>query len=340
MGEPTPATKLLEMLHGYRAVQALYVGAQLGIPELLREVPKRSDELASATGAHAGSLRRLMRALASLGVLVEMDDGRFALTTMGEQLRSDAPGSLRPAVLFYGGRRHWTAWSQLLESVKTGRTAFGIRSADKFSEMAARDPGGAAVFNEAMDALTTQLSATIAERYDFSAARLVVDVGGGYGALLGRILTANPRLHGILFDIEAVIEQARQRIDAARLASRCDVVAGDAFDAVPSGGDVYILKWILHDWDDDSSVRILTNCRRAMSPDAKLLIVERVLPRHAEAATEAANAFLSDLNMLLLSGGGERTEEEYRVLLAAADLQLRRAVGIGASQFLLEASVM
>jgi len=324
------------MLHGYRAVQVLYAAAVLGIPDQLRAGPRGSDELSAASAAHAPSLRRLLRALASLGVLVEAEDNRFALTPMGELLCSDVPGSLRAAVLLYGGRRQWTAWAQLFESVKTGKTAFPLRSADKFAEMAARDPAGAAVFNEAMEALTGPVQASVTAAYDFSQARTVVDVGGGYGSLLASILTANPTLRGVLFEIAPVIEAARGRLAAARLSERCDLVAGDAFDAVPAGGDIYVIKWVLHDWDDELSIRILANCRRAMQADARLLIVERVLP--ARAAADAASAFLSDLNMLLLSGGVERTEPEYRALLAAAGFALRRVVPIAAPHHLLEAA--
>lgn len=336
MAEPTPATQLLDMLYGYRTVQVLYAAAVLGIADQLRDGPRSSDELSAASGAHAPSLRRLLRALSSLGVLVEAEDGRFALTPMGALLCSDAPGSLRAAVLFFGGRRHWTAWAQLFESVKTGNTAFPLRSADKFAEMAARDPTGAAVFNEAMEALTGPVQASVIEAYDFSKARIVVDVGGGYGSLLASILKANPKVRGVLFDIAPVIEAARGRIEAAHLTERCDSVAGDAFDAVPAGGDIYVLKWVLHDWDDELSIRILANCRCAMRADARLLIVERVLP--SRSGPEAASAFLSDLNMLLLSGGVERTEEQYRALLAAAGFELRRVVPIASPHHLLEAS--
>ncbi len=333
-----PSTKLLEMLDGYRVVQALYVAAQLGIADLLKDGPKHSEELARTTGAHARSLHRLLRALASLDVLEERHDGRFTLTPVGDYLRSDVPGSLRAAVIFYGGRRHWTAWGQLLDSVKSGSTAFGAPSPSAFLEMAARDPESARIFNEAMAALTGPVNASVIAAYDFSSTGTLVDVGGGYGALLGGILVANPRLRGVLFDIPPVIEGARHRIAAAGLAGRCELIAGNAFEAIPGGGDAYILKWILHDWNDELSITILTNCRAAMRDDGKLLLVERVVPQRAEPTPDAANRFLSDLNMLLLSGGCERTEDEYRVLLAAAGFDLRRIVHTTTPHWVIEAT--
>jgi len=338
MAEPTPATTLLEMLHGYRAVQALYAAAQLGLADLLREGPRDAESLAQAARADARSLLRLLRALAGLGVLTQSADGRFTLTPLGELLRSDVPGSLRAAVLFYGGRRHWTAWAQLLDSVRSGKAAFAAASAGKFAEMASRDPAAAAMFNEAMAAMTGPLSESIGESFDFSGARLVVDVGGGYGALLASILTRHPHVRGVLFDIAPVVEQARSRIAAANLAQRCEIVAGDAFTAVPVGGDVYVLKWILHDWDDERCRTILTNCRRAMRADSRLLVIERVLPPRAVATPAAASAYLSDLNMMLVGGAAERTEQGYRSLLAEADLELRRVVPIAGAQHLLEAT--
>lgn len=332
-----PSTRLLEMLDGYRVVQALYVAAELGIPDLLKDGPKHSDDLARATATHPRSLRRLLRALASLDVLEEIDGGRFTLTPIGDQLRADVPDSLRAAVVFYGGRRHWTAWAGLLESVKSGATTFGARSPTAFFEMAARDPAGATIFNEAMAALTGPVNVAVIAAYDFSGIGTLVDVGGGYGALLTGILAANPELRGILFDIPPVADSARSRIEAAGLAHRCEVVGGDAFAAVPTGGDAYILKWVIHDWNDELSGTILTNCRKAMRDGGKLLLVERVVSQRAEPSAGAATKFLADLNMLLLTGGCERTEDEYRALLAAAGFQLTRIVPTSTPNSVIEA---
>jgi hypothetical protein len=332
-----PSAKLLEMLDGCRVVQALYVAAALGLPDLLKDGPRESDELSRATGADARSLHRLLRALASLGALEECDDGRFALAPIGHELRSDVPGSLRDAVDCYGSRRQWTTWGRLLDSVTTGRPAFGTPSASAFLEMATRDPQGAAQLHEAMAALSGPVNAGIAAAYDFSNLHTVVDVGGGYGTLLCHLLAAYPALHGILFDIPPVIEVARNRIETAGLAHRCEAVSGDAFAAVPNGGDAYILKWVLHDWDDELSLRILRNCRAAMHRDGVLLLVERVLPERAAATPGTATKFLSDLNMLLLTGGCERTEEEYRRLLAATGFDVGRVIQTTTPHSIIEA---
>lgn len=336
--EPTPSATLLEMLNSYRVLPALYVAAELGIPDLLKDGPQRSDELSRATGADARSLQRLLRALASLNVLEELADGRFTLTPIGEQLRGDVPGSLRAAVIFYGGRRHWTAWGSLLESVKSGNTVFGARTTSSFFEMASRDPAGAKIFNEAMAALTGPVNAGVVASYDFSGVGTLVDVGGGYGALLTSILLANPHVRGMLFDIPPVIEGARGRIAAAGLAQRCQLVDGDVFVAVPRGGDAYILKWIIHDWDDELSIAILSNCRKAMHDDGTLLLVERVIPQRVKPSADTASKLLADLNMLLLTGGCERTEVEYRALLGAAGFALKRIVPTGTPISIIEAT--
>lgn len=331
------SSKLLEILDGYRAVQALYVAATLGLADLLKDGPMESAAIARATGADPRSLHRLLRALASLDVLEEKGDGRFALASLGHELRSDVPGSLRAAVVYYGGRRNWTSWGRLLESVKTGKPAFGAWSPGAFREMAERDPDGAAALNEAMAALGGPANASIAAAYDFSKVGMLVDVGGGYGTLLGAVLAAHPRLRGVLFDIPPVIAGARGRIEAAGLADRCELVAGDAFEAVPEGGDAYVLKWVLHDWDDELSLRILKSCRMAMRHGAVLLIVERVLPQRAEPTAGTATKFLSDLNMLLLTAGRERTAGEYRTLLAAAGFEPGRVIRTPTPHCIIEA---
>ena len=336
--DPAPAKQLLALLDGYRVMQALYVCAELRVPDALSDGPLAIDELARACDADPPALSRLLRAMASLDVVEELPDRLFALKAMGNLLRSDAAGSLRAAVIFYGGRRHWTAWGGLLESVKTGNTAFGARSTTAFVEMATRDPAGAAVFNEAMAALTGPVNAAVVAVYDFSSIGTLVDVGGGYGALLAGILTAHPHLHGILFEIPPVADAARSCLAAAGVAQRCQAIGGDAFAAVPGGGDAYILKWIIHDWSDEHSTTILRNCRAVMPANGKLLLVERVIPEHVTTASDTAAKLLADLNMLLLTGGRERTEAEYRSLLAAAGFALTRIVPTATPISIIEAT--
>ncbi len=315
----------LHLLNGYRATQALYTAAKLGVVDQLKDGARRSDEVARAIGAHAPSLHRLLRALASLGVVVEASDGGFSLTPIGECLRGDVPGSLRGAAIFYGDHRHWGAWSQLADCVRTGERATGAGRLN-FLEMAARDPEGAAIFNDGMTSLTGAVDAAVVSAYDFSRFRKVADVGGGHGALLASILRANPALRGILFDIAPVIEGARRPVEAAGLADRCELIGGSFFESVPTGCDAYVLKWIIHDWDDERSTTLLGRCRQGMGNGARLLLVERVVPDRMDETPTTQGVMLADLNMLVVTGGRERTETEYRVLLEGAGLQVVRIV--------------
>ncbi len=322
----TPAATLLHLMTGYRAMQALYVAARLGIADLLQDGARGSEELARATGADARALHRLLRALASLGVFGEDADGRFTPSELGALLRSDVPGSLRAAAIFFGDERNWDAWGKLERSVMSGEPVRGPRGTQAFLEESARDPEGAALFNAAMTSLTSAFDAAVTAAYDFSRLGTLVDVGGGQGALISSILAANPHLRGILFDIPPVIESARGRIGEAGLAGRCELVAGDFFASVPAGGDAYVLKWVIHDWDDEHSVAILRSCRRAMARDGRLLLVERVVPERIDQSADTQGIVLGDLNMLLWTGGRERTAAEYRALLPSAGFTLARIV--------------
>ena len=322
----TPATTLLHLMTGYRAMQAICVAARLGLADLLRDGARGSEELARATGADARALHRLLRALASLGVFGEDADGRFTPSELGALLRSDVPGSLRAAAIFFGDERNWHAWGKLERSVMSGEPVRGPRGTQVFLEESARDPEGAALFNAAMTSLTSAFDAAVTAAYDFSRLGTLVDVGGGQGALISSILAANPALRGILFDIPPVIESARGRIGEAGLAGRCELVAGDFFASVPAGGDAYVLKWVIHDWDDEHSVAILGSCRRAMARDGRLLLVERVVPERVDQSADTQGIVLGDLNMLLWTGGRERTAAEYRALLASGGFTLARIV--------------
>jgi O-methyltransferase/methyltransferase family protein len=321
-----PSAALMQMVIGYRASQALYVAAKLGIADLLKDGPKGSDALAQATQAHPAALRRLLRALVSLGVFEEDAQGRFGLTPMGTHLRSDVPGSLRAPVLFLAGEEGWRSWGALLHSVQTGEPAFdhvyGMGGFDYYAE----HPEGAKILDEAMAGFTALVADAVLGAYDFSGTRTLVDVGGGNGALLAAILKAHPTMRGILFDLPHVVSGAPQVLGDAGVVARCQVVGGSFFESVPEGGDAYLLKWIIHDWDDERSVAILTACRRAMKGNGKLLVVDQVLPHRAE-PSESTDAFMFDLEMLVVtSGGRERSEDEFRTLLAAAGFRLNRVV--------------
>jgi hypothetical protein len=320
---------LLEHMMGYRVTQAIYVAAKLGIADQFESGPRSSAAIAQSLGVPEDSIHRVLRALTSAGIFKETDDRLFALTPAGSLLRSDSPNSLRAAAIFFGDHRHWTLWSKLLDAVMTGRP---IRRDDEdaFAQRAVSDPEGAAIFNSAMSALTAPVHSGVLAAYDFGALRTIVDVGGGQGALIASILTRYASLRGVLFDIPAVIEGAMARIHADGLESRCRLEAGDFFKAVPSGGDAYILKWIIHDWDDMRSRSILSTCRMAMDHGAKLLIIERVLPNRADVeSTPALAPAFADLNMMVLTPGRERTESEYRILLEATGFRTTKLIPTG-----------
>jgi hypothetical protein len=327
-----PPVALVQMLTGYWVSQALYVAAKLGIADLLKDGPKSSDELAKATGTHVRSLYRLLRALASVGVFVESEDGRFSLTPLAEYLQTGVPGSLR-AFAIMQSELQYRVYGEVLHSVKTGGTAFNHTFGQELFPYLIQHPAAAAVFDEAMTGYTTQVSTAIVAAYDFSQFGTIVDVGGGHGTLLTAILRANSALRGVLFDLPHVAEGAQKRLAAAGLAERCEVVAGDFFASVSNGGDVYLLKWIIHDWDEERSVAILKNCHRAMAEHSKLLLVEAVIP---SGNTPFFHKFM-DLTMLVIAGGRERTEAEYHALLAAAGFRLTQLIPTRSEMSVIEA---
>jgi hypothetical protein len=323
---------LQQMTNGYWITQIIYVAAKLGIADLLKGDPRTIQELARSTATHPPSLYRLMRALASLGVFRENEDGTFETTTLGRCLISGSPGALRARAIA-NGEEWYRAWGGLLHSVRTGETAFDHVLGMPLFEYLSANAGAATTFNEAMASSTELAARAVAEAYDLSRVGTIVDVGGGTGAFLAVILTANPGARGILFDRPGVVAGASDVLTRAGVADRCAVVAGDFFETVPSGGSAYILSWIIHDWDDDRAVTILGNCRRAMAGDARLLIIEQVVPL----GNEPSLSKLYDLQMLALAGGRERREDEYRTLLAAANLELARIIPTSTPRSVIEA---
>lgn len=313
-----PAASLREMIMGFRTTQLIYVAARLGISDLLEDGPQDIPTLASAAGAHPSALYRLLRALASLGIFAETHDGRFELTPLAATLRSNAPGSLRDMALLYGDGWLWRAYGDTLYSVATGAPAFEHVHGQPFFEYLRLNPEAASVFDGAMTAFSEQESGAVLAAYDFSWAGTVVDVGGGRGALLAAILKAHPRARGILFDRPGVIDSARETAPPEGVADRFSTTAGDFFQEVPVGGDLYVLKSVLHDWNDARSVEILKNCRAAMQPASRLLVIERVVPE----GNQPAEAKLFDINMLVVAGGAERTRQEYGRILAAGGFEL------------------
>ena len=323
--ELPPPFALFRMISGFYLSRAIHVAARLGIADRLAEGPCGHEDLAAATRTHAPSLRRVMRLLASAGVLAEEADGRFALTPVGACLRSDVPGSMRAAALLFGGITQ-QAWGDLLHSVESGEPAFRhVFGLEPFDYMA-QHPDEAANFDAAMANFTKHIAAAVVAAYDFSPFRRIVDIGGGNGTLLAEILKANPKLAGVLFDLPSAAERAAARMRDLGLADRCETVGGDFFKAVPAGADAYLLKHVIHDWNDERATEILKTCRRAMHGDARLLIVEGIYPPRIDESDESRSAASNDVNMLVCTGGRQRSEAEFRVLYEAAGFRLSRIV--------------
>ena len=327
-----PPEAMLRMIAGFWLSRALYLAARLGIADLLKDGPKNAAELAQATGMHAPSLYRMLRALASVGIFAEDAEGRFVLTPLAATLRSDVPGSLRAFALAELDEDHHAAWGEFLRSVKTGAVAFDHLFGMDVWQYRARQPEKGHLFDEAMTSFSAVVDAAIVASYDFAALGKIVDVGGGDGSLIIAILQAHPALQGVLFELPQVTSGARERLASAGLTQRCEVVAGDFFAAVPGGGDAYLLKWIIHDWDDARSEILLKKCRRAMAKDGKLLLVEAII------ALDNAPSFhkCMDLNMLVMTGGRERTAAEYQGLFAAAGFKLTRIIPTSSEMSVIE----
>jgi hypothetical protein len=321
MTPPTPQEQMARMITGYWASQMVHVAAKLGLADLLAGDPKSVEELASVTGTHSRSLYRLLRALASVGVFSEGDDLRFSQTPLSECLRSDVPGS-RWAMAVMMGNEHYLAWGDLLESVRTGQTAFDRLYGKPIFEYLGEHPEQARIFDAAMTSIHGRETQAVLDAYDLSGVNVLADVGGGNGSNLIGILVRYPEIRGVLLDLPHVAERAGANLEQAGLSGRCQVVGGDFFGAIPVEADAYFLRHILHDWDDEKAGLILRNIRTSMPEDAKLLVVEHVLPP----GDEPSFGKLLDLNMLLLPGGVERTEAEFRLLYEAAGFRLTRIV--------------
>ena len=319
------ATGLISLINSVWMSRAVFVAAELQIADLLAGGPKSVDELARATDCHAPSLHRFMRALVSLALCSEREDGSFELAPLGVFLRADAPDSVRSWAL-WSGRYLWPLWGSLLQSVKTGQSARSlVAGVDGFDDVE-QDEQAATVFNRAMLELTRLVAREVTHAYDFDEMRRIVDVGGGYGALLAAILEAYPDAHGVLYDLPHAIEGARAHLASAGLASRCELVAGSFFESVPAGADAYLLKSIVHDWDDEQSVTILRSCRRAIPPGGKLLLVERMMPERFEPSSRHRLFARLELSRFVGHGGRERTEAEFRTLLDLGGFILTRLV--------------
>ena len=317
-----PSAQLTQMIFGFMTSQSISVAAKLGVADLLKDEAKSAGELAQATGVQARPLYRILRALSSVGIFAEDHAGRFRLTPLAEPLRSDAPDSLRGLAIFMGADFHWRVWSDLLYSAQSGQPGFERIYGKPIFDYLAENPAAAQVFNDAMTSFSASVSTAVIKAYDFTGITRLVDVGGGHGLLLASILERYPQMSGVLFDAPSVIDGAKEVIEAHGVGGRCDAVGGDFFVSAPAGGDAYIMKHIIHDWEDERALTILQNCHRAMTENGKLLVVEIVIP---EGNTPSLGKFL-DLEMLMFLHSYERTEDEYRSLLERAGFKLTRIV--------------
>nr|WP_042179898.1 methyltransferase [Kibdelosporangium sp. MJ126-NF4]ADB02856.1 AzicL [Kibdelosporangium sp. MJ126-NF4]CEL14087.1 O-demethylpuromycin-O-methyltransferase [Kibdelosporangium sp. MJ126-NF4]CTQ88453.1 O-demethylpuromycin-O-methyltransferase (EC 2.1.1.38) [Kibdelosporangium sp. MJ126-NF4] len=318
---------LMRLVWGYTSTGLVVAAMRLELPDRLASATRSTVDLADEMGVHEPSLRRLLRALTAIGLTSETSAGHYALTPVGALLRKDVPDSLHAVVRVSTDETILRGWRDLDWSVRTGQTAFDrIHGTDFFAHIA-ENAELSALFNASMGAGTTEVAEAVTKHYDFSRFGTVVDVGGGNGTLLAPILAAEPELRGIVFDSEEGVEQAAGVLADAGVADRCEIVAGDFFRAVPRA-DLYLLKNILHDWDDTRSAAILANCRAAIPEHGRLLLVESVLPATPEPGGPPDD-YLMDINMLVNFGGRERTEGEFHALLTAAGFQPRHAVRVG-----------
>lgn len=331
---PPPDAILMQMLFGALMTQSIGVAAKLGIADLLEEKPQTAAELAAKTNTHESSLYRLLRTLSASGVFTEDSDGRFALTPLASLLRSDAPNSMRDFAIMFGEGWMWDAWGALMHSVRTGEVAHvsvqGMSSFEYFE----RNKEAGEVFNRAMTSNSLRVLPALVEAYDFRSMGKLVDIAGGHGLLLAGMLQAHPHLQGVLFDMSYVIEGARALLEREGVSDRVELVAGDFFQSVPGGADAYMMKHIIHDWDDQHSIKILKNIRAAMkesgkeggneigNEDRKVLIIEMVVPE----GNEPSSSKFMDLQMLVMETGKERTADEYGRLLEASGFRLARII--------------
>ena len=332
---PPPHAQLIQMATGYWVSRIVYVAAQLGLADRLAGGARSAAELAAPMATHERTLHRLMRTLASLGILTEREESRFALTTLGEALKSGAPGSARSCILSMAGQWAWQAWEEFPYSVETGHTAMEKAFGIPIFEYLARNPQEASYFSEAMVGIHGSEPPAVAAAYDFSPFETLVDVGGATGNMLVHILARHPQPRGVLFDRPHVTVDAPALIESHGLGDRIRIETGNFFEGVPTGGDAYLLSHIIHDWSEAQCLTILGHCRQAMKPSSKLLIVEFVLP----AGDTPHFGKLADMVMLAMPGGEERTAEEYRALLGKGGFRLTRVVPTESAVSVVEAAL-
>jgi hypothetical protein len=317
-----PADALRQLVNGYWLYRAVYVVAKLGVPDLLADGPKSAPELAVATQSDPKMLYRVLRLVASGGVLDEDDDRRFSLTPLGDALRSDVPNSRRGHIVLMGEPIFWDAWGKLVEGVQSGTTPFTHAFGDEFFSYLRGHPEAAEIYNASMGDSARGRAEAVVAAYDFAGVGTVVDVAGGNGTLIATILAAHPAMRGILFDQPAVVALSGPTLQAAGATDRCQVMGGSFFEAVPDGGDVYTLSQIIHDWPDEHASKILASCQRAMRPGARLLIIDQVIPP----GNGPHQSKYGDVLMFVVHGAQERTAAEFEKLLDGAGFAFQRVI--------------
>jgi O-methyltransferase domain/Dimerisation domain len=334
--DPMDASReLRRLVTGYQVSQAVHVAATLGLCDLLADGPRSVADLAAATRTDASALNRLMRALAAVGLFDGDGDEGYANTELGNALRIDAPRSLAGWVRFVGRPVHWETYAALEHSIRTGEDAFATVHGQALWGYLGNHPDDQEALDDAMTALSRTMADDVVDAYDFGGFGTLVDVGGGHGLLLAALLSRYPSAMGVLFDQPQVVAGAHALLSDAGVSQRCRVVGGSFFDSVPEGGDMYLLKSVIHDWSDAQSVEILRTCRRSMPAHGRLLLVEQLL----DESPDPVRTEFSDLTMLVMAGGQERTTEQYRSLLAAAGFDLTRSVPTRGDVFLIEATL-
>jgi hypothetical protein len=335
--QPSPAELVLQQSIGYMSSMCLYTAAKLGIADLLASGPKPVSVLASLGQCHEDRLYRVLRALASTGIFKEVAPRQFALTPLSESMRSDAPESTLPLILWMADPLHFRNYAELPHTVKTGEITFDHIYGKPVFDYLPTDKEEAESFHNAMTTLSNMVIPAVLDAYDFSGIGTLLDVAGGHGGVLCAILKRYPHMRGMLFDLESVVEGARKNIAQHGLTDRCSVVSGDFFKAVPEGADAIVMKHIIHDWDDEQALLILKNCRKALAgkKNARILLVESVIP----ADNQPHLGKFIDIEMMVFPGGRERSEEEFRQLFSKAGLRLNRVVPTKAPLWVVEAVI-
>ena len=324
--EVTPQQTMFELIGGFWIARSIYLAAQIGVADVFDDQPKTIAQLSEATNTEPRSLYRLLRASASVGIFSEVSDQCFALTPLAATLKNDSPGSMRYAALGQMADDYSLAWSNGLHSLKTGEPAYDIAVGMSAWEYYAQHPDAGQIFSQAMTNMGTSVAQAVAASYDFSQFNTVVDVGGSQGSLISEIVRSPPHLRGILFDLPEIIA-------TVNVYEKIQPIAGNFFESVPTGGDAYLMRWIMHDWNDRKSSIILKNCHQAMPDQGKLLLVESIIPP----GNEPSPAKFLDVLIMTGTGGQERTEKEYRSLLQASGFELTRVIPTESMSSIIEA---